>query len=89
MIMFALMIWSLMHCIVHTYIHRKTKKKLNFEKHKKKLLVASFAFLGLSLEHRGCIHLHMEQKLKMPCKERLSRIQSDTLVNISSSLSIS
>ena len=60
-------------------MHRKTKKTENFEKHKKKLLVASFASLGLSLEHISCIHLHMEQQLKMPCKEHLSCTEIDTL----------
>ena len=54
MIMFALMILSLMHCIIHKYLHRKTKK--NYYKKKKtknKHVVASFASLGLSLQHIG------------------------------------
>ena len=72
---------SLMHCIVHTYMHRKTKKKFEkIEKHKKKHVVASLALLGLSLEHIGCIHLPWEQWFKMPCKEPLSRTQNDILV---------
>ena len=57
----------LMHCIVHTYMHRKNKKQKtkkekkikNFEKHKNKHVVASLALLRLSLEHIGLSLIHI------------------------------
>jgi len=78
LIMFALMILSLMHCIVHTYMHRKTKKNLKFLNH----VVASLAFLRLSLEHIGCIHLHMEQLIDIALYRTLVCTEFDTLVKL-------